>query len=597
MAQFFPREPDEIWPEGATRASNEPELVFRKCLEAALAERSSWQVIQNLVVQSPDRVGMREIDFLVIDPERGMIVIEVKGGDYRYAPEHGWHRVVRDEPRPDKPGAPKQALGAMYSLVNMIASRAIHDRSRPPYLHGWLVALVDSEIKQSTLPTEAQGHVLDTKHCRDPARLLADIEDLFGALQSYFPHVVCGEDSCVPELVQRILLPSMQARFAVRDEIRNTRVIENELLRPVRMLLDAADGIDRLMVRGHPGTGKTYAALYRASCDVSAGMRTLVLCFNVPLAASLTARLGAKPVRATTTPDEIRERQCVTARVFALAESAARHAEPPVKLPPQDEGQAYYEALLEVLERSARAGVFGKFDSIVIDEGQDFTPAMLRALDALAGDCRRVAFFHDPNQSLYASTPAAELEARFGQPLVLRENLRNSATITEFLRSLAPERLADLTTPPSVRGGQPVVVWEFPHGDTAGQIAAVERIVRHLVDGEDVRPQDIAIISPFTFHRSAFAGVETVAGMPLLSLESAAKRGPDEAPCIRYETLHRFKGLESPVVILNDVAGSGRNVAYEAILTACSRAQHALFVLRSSDYAGGAPLPVQGELP
>ena len=81
MAEFFPAEPDEIWPEGAARPANEPELVFRKCLEAALAD-TPWIVIQNLVVQAPDRVGSREIDFLVIDPERGMVVIEVKGGNY-----------------------------------------------------------------------------------------------------------------------------------------------------------------------------------------------------------------------------------------------------------------------------------------------------------------------------------------------------------------------------------------------------------------------------------------------------------------------------------------------------------------------------------
>ena len=105
MAEFFPRVPDELWPDGATRASNQPELVFRALLEEALAD-TSWTVIQNLLVQDPDRVGTREIDFLVIDPTRGMIVIEVKGGDYRFSAEHGWHRVVRDEIRIDHRGAP-----------------------------------------------------------------------------------------------------------------------------------------------------------------------------------------------------------------------------------------------------------------------------------------------------------------------------------------------------------------------------------------------------------------------------------------------------------------------------------------------------------
>ena len=249
------------------------------------------------------------------------------------------------------------------------------------------------------------------------------------------------------------------------------------------------------------------------------------------------------------------------------------------------------------LEESAARGELGRFDSIVVDEGQDFSQPMLRALDALMAGGARVAFFADENQRLYASTPRTELVARFGQPLVLRENLRNSGSITAFLRDLDPERLPGLHAPPSARGGQPVVVWEYPQGDDAAQVKAIERIVRHLHIGEDVRLEDIAILSPFRLERTCLAKAETLAGIPVLPLEKAVRRGPDEVPCLRWETLHRFKGLEAPVVILHDVSGSGPNVEYEPILTACSRAQHALFVLRSSSYAGSARLPVQGELP
>jgi hypothetical protein len=602
MAEFHPQEPEELWRDGDTRPSNETELLFRKTLEIALADKP-WIVIQNLVVQAFDRVGSREIDFLVIDPRRGMVVIEVKGGDYQFSPRFGWHRPTDD---PDDPevftrGAPKQASTAMFHLVNYIAARLLHDASRPPYLHGWLVALPDAEIKQSTLPPEAQGHVIDAKHCRDPQRLAADIDDLLGALELKFGSVVCGEDSCMGEITRQHILPSMQVRFAVRDDIRHARTIENDAMRPVRLVMDAAHEMDRLLVRGHPGTGKTFATLHRASRDLREGKRVLVLCFNIPLAASLTARLRAQPVRAETPPGEIRERQCVVARIFALAENAARHASPSPALPPASDGPAYYAALLGELAAAARAGAFGRFDSVIVDEGQDFSPAMLDALDALAGfGCEgktRLALFHDPDQRLYDGASERELCARFGQPLVLRENLRNSRTITEFLRTLDPARLGGLTAPPSVRRGQPVVVWEYAHGDTAAQLQAIERIVQHLTEAEDVADNDIALLSPFTYARSSLAGVQNIRGLPILSLEAAARRGPDAPPCLRHETLHRFKGLEAPAVILHDVAGGGRNVSFEAILTACSRAQHALYVLRSSNYAGGAALPVQGELP
>jgi hypothetical protein len=83
----------------------------------------------------------------------------------------------------------------------------------------------------------------------------------------------------------------------------------------------------------------------------------------------------------------------------------------------------------------------------------------------------------------------------------------------------------------------------------------------------------------------------------LVSLAESFVLKESDPPAIRWETLHRFKGLEAPAVILHDVRGGAENVSYGAILTACSRAQHALYILRSTDYAGPAALPVQGELP
>ncbi len=609
MAEFFPRVPDELWLEGSTRASNEPELVFRALLHEALAD-APWIVIQNLVVQDPDRVGTREIDFLVIDPTRGMIVIEVKGGDYRFNAEHGWHRVVRDEIRVDSRGAPKQAIGSMYALVRAMSKHAMHDAKKSPYLHGWLVALVDAEVvaepartrartnddaPEAALPLEIREHILDAAKCRNPLVLRGEIEDLFEALARRFPDVRLGADSCVAQLVARFLLPSTRTQLGVRDEIGNARLVESDLLRSVRSIMNAAHGIDRVSIDGYPGTGKTYAALYRARRDLAQQRRTLVLCFNIPLAAALTARLHARPVRNDTPLDEIRARACVVARFYALA-AAAAHGRG--ALPADENTPAYFDALLIELERAARAGDFGTFDSIIVDEGQDFSPAMMRVLDALSANPRtRVAFFYDRNQVLYEATPDAALRERFGQPLQLRENLRNSVTISEFLKSLNPARMDELSSPPSMRVGQTVVVAEYPHGDIAAQRDAIERIVRHLIDAEDVQAEDIALISPFKYERTLLAGWDEIAGIPLLPLERAVRRDDTDPPCLRHETLHRFKGLEAAVVILHDVAGASANVEYEAILTACSRAQHALYVLRSDNYAGGAKLPVQGSLP
>ena len=594
MATFFPSVPYEIRGEGDERASNEPELVMRKCLEGALADKP-WIVIQNLLVQDPDAVGTRELDFVVIDPDRGLLIIEVKGGDFRYSPEHGWYRDVRGAVRTHEREAPQQAISAMYALVRALASYGSHDERYPPYLHGWFLALVDSHVDFNTVPLSVRNHLIGASQCRNPAKLRRDLEEMFEALSAKYPEVPQGTRSPMRRIVERHIVPTMRSALYVRDEIMNARVIEHDVMRPVRGIVDATYRLDRVQIEGFAGTGKTYAALYRARREMSEGRRTLVTCFNEPLATVLGRACRARPVDNTTPLRAIRADGVVVANLHALAESVANSLgrTPPSSLAPNDR----YAAMITTLAEAARAGQLGSFDSIVIDEGQDFTPAMLDALDALAGPHARIAFFHDPNQAIYHRADLAEIERRFGRPLVLRENLRNSVSITAFLRSLDPARLEGIEAPPSVREGQPVVVAEFAPDDVVGQRKAVTRIIKHLVDAEGVRPEDVMILSPFRRDRGCLAGEDKIAGFMLVNLADSFSLNDDDPPAIRWETLHRFKGLEAPAVILHDVRGNAENVSYEAILTACSRAQHALYILRSTDYAGTAALPVQGELP
>jgi len=502
---------------------------------------------------------------------------------------------VRDEIRTFDRDAPSQAISAMHALVRALAHYGSHDEKRPPYLHGWFLALVDAHVEYESIPISARKHILSANHCRNPHKLCTELEEMFEALARRFPEVPVGQGSPMKRIVSRHILPTMKSALYVSDEISNARVVEHDVMRPVRGIVDATHRMDRVQIEGYAGTGKTYAALHRARTELALGRRTLVTCFNEPLAAVIGRGLGARPVAPGTPLRQLRADRCVVANLHGLAAAAANGTgrTPPADLPLGER----YALLVTALAQAASDGSLGAFDSIVVDEGQDFEPAMLDAVETMAGGRARMAIFHDPHQAIYRAADTAEFERRFGKPLVLRENLRNSVSITRFLRSLDPKRLSDLEAPPSVREGQEVVVAEFAPDDIAGQRDAIRRIVRHLVDGEGVRPEDVVLLSPFKQERGVMAGQQLVAGIPLVPLADALGRAHDEPPCLRWETLHRFKGLEAPAVILHDVRGGAENVSYEAILTACSRAQHALFVLRTTDYAGGAALPVQGTLP
>jgi two-component system OmpR family response regulator len=234
MATFFPSVPYEIRGEGEERASNEPELAMRKCLEDALADRP-WIVVQNLLVQDPDKVGTRELDFVVIDPDRGLVTIEVKGGQCGFDASHGWHRVVRDERRALDRDASSQAISSTRALVRALAYHGSHDDRHPPYLHGWFLALVDTHVDFNTIPLSARHHVIGATQCRNPAKLLRDLEDMFSALAAKYPEVPVGAAS------------PMRIRL-VEDDAEVARFVKKGLQEAGHTVEHAANGRDGLFL-------------------------------------------------------------------------------------------------------------------------------------------------------------------------------------------------------------------------------------------------------------------------------------------------------------------------------------------------------------
>ena len=84
-------------------------------------------------------------------------------------------------------------------------------------------------------------------------------------------------------------------------------------------------------------------------------------------------------------------------------------------------------------------------------------------------------------------------------------------------------------------------------------IAAVEALIRRLVD-QDMRPQDIALLSTRRWENSLLTGMSRLAGRQLVdpSNEAALISGS-----LLYTTMHAFKGLEREAVIAIDMGEIG----------------------------------------
>jgi len=205
-----------------------------------------------------------------------------------------------------------------------------------------------------------------------------------------------------------------------------------------------------------------------------------------------------------------------------------------------------------------------RFDALVIDEGQDFNSAWWLPMQECLKDPNDGTFyiFFDDNQVIYSQ----DLEFPFREPIFsLLENCRNTKAIhkqvTRFYRGDGhPEAIGP-------EGEQP----EFIVAED--ELRAVRDAVKRLVHTHHIRPTDIVILTPLSLERS-FLREGDMIGNIRLSWERTGDVG--RVFCC---TIHSFKGLESPVVILCELSGLHPRTQNEMLYVGMSRARHHLVAI------------------
>ena len=237
-------------------------------------------------------------------------------------------------------------------------------------------------------------------------------------------------------------------------------------------------------------------------------------------------------------------------------------------------------ALEALLGRSSRGQTF---DVLIVDEAQDIlSSAYLDVLDlTLRGglDGGRWIMFGDfERQSLYGRSdsmrPMSALEERSLAPAKfnLTANCRNTPRIAALVTAVGglDSGWARVLRPDN--GIEPK--WYF-HRTLQEQAEHLDSLL-DLIVSEGYAHSEIAVLSPRA-HRSA---AQTLTGKWASRMRPAAAAGRRK---VRHTTVHAFKGLESPVVIVTDIGRVDRPSDEALLYTAMTRATEHLAVLAHED--------------
>jgi hypothetical protein len=492
-----------------------------------------------------------EADFVLAHPELGVLVIEAKGGAIEYDPSmrrwtqtgHGGTHRLDEDPF-------HQAKDEMHSLVRILEGQPGWERWRPSY--GFGVAFPD-------------GRYAYDAHPGAPAAVAIDHDDL-GRLQERVVEVMRhwfrpgrrfgaeGMDALGLALGYRVeIRVPLRLRFDEEDK----KIVE--LTDDQAWVLAFVANRARAAVTGPAGSGKTLLALQIAKRLAAKGHRTLLTCFN--------RRLG----------DHLRE---VAGGVADLDVEHFHHLcvrmakEAGLALPAEivEPGSPYFEHQLPDVLADAGARLGPRYDAIVVDEGQDFREWWWPALLSLHRDPDDglLFVFADDNQNLYrgGKLPIGD-ELRIGP---IAQNLRNTKEIGAFISIFYEGE-----EKPTVKGpaGRPVEILGYE--DDEGLARLLGTVLRNLVEEEQVPMEDIAVLTPSGSGKSRLRARGEVGGYRLS--ESV------EPGTILATSVHAFKGLERPVVILAELGDKHQEDLRQYLYVGGSRARNHLIVLAAEPIA------------
>ena len=459
-----------------------------------------WYVMPDVgILGSQDR----QMDIVVAHERDGVAVIEVKG--HRAQLDQG---VWCSNGQPLNPQPLAQAKNNAYELRSRL--RAAHPSlERVNVEYG--VVFPNAKELIGHLPPDAN---------RAQLLLAGDLEDPMSALDRLMT-LRWGTDLGVDGLraVVETLRPDAQLVFDPEARARLARLRLNEVCAIQVQALETLDANRRVMVTGGAGSGKTRLAMAWARRASQRGERVLLTCYNDPLAAAVWERFG---------DDELVTVDSYFEVAFQL------EGMPSLEVPQEADGTWWDTVAVGHLQRHW-GDITQRFDTIIVDEAQDFSPAWLPQLQQLLDPDgpRRMMMVADELQTIYSrgfSLPSAD-DGWVRCELV--SNCRNTSQIASMLRQF-------LGGPPAPIGGpESISVRWIPADDLASATEGVGDEIDRVLDDEDRDPERILVA---TVKRSVRDHLRTALGF--VSWEESDERS------IACETVHRAKGLEFDHVIL-----------------------------------------------
>lgn len=550
--------------------SNESSSGEKKIFEKLKKLPDEYIVIHSLKMLKHIQKVEGEIDFLIICP-KGILCIEVKGG--RVERREGiWIFKDRYGNENTKVEGPyEQVAKNMYSLIEHLKDRLKNSKINVSNIQfAYAVAFPDIEFDRQEIDIE--GRITIDIEKLENNKIKAIIDDVYKYQADKFfekyNKTRNGLNSSDISKITTILRGDFGYSQNLSAELKETEKLLIKLTEEQKKILEAMEENKRILIKGTGGTGKT-VLLYEQTLKLAAlGKKVILICYNKVLSKYLNRRLIKE--------DEEIKKNIKIVNLHAYMLEQVRKVDKEYIIENTDE---FFENKLpqDFIRTNSE-----KYEVMLLDEAQDLLRIQyIECLEnILIGGLKNGNWYMalDEKQNIY-NTELEELLA------IIEEDIRPVITkLTKNCRNTMQISTINIKITGIVQSVNNEVIGEdveiIKYSDEISQKNAIRKVIRRLkMNG--IKNNEITILSKHSYEDSIFKGDNFL--RDIAKVKKIIEYTEEKDDCIKFSTIHSFKGLESKIIILCDVDKTDDIASQILNYVAISRAKLLLYILCSKD--------------
>ena len=508
MAQIFPSDIEAAKASGESPAELDTLIALRDGLsdDYLVYHGVHWSVSE------PRRTKFGEIDFVIVNNEGDLLVIEQKNGPIIEGPQ-GLEKVYFGGRRKPVHSQVQRNLGNLRTKFSRSMKRA------PNLKVDYMIYCPDHRVVDLNAAGIDRARTVDagTRHLL-PQRI----------------EKVLGDGKKRNKLLRRKLHDFLLNGFYIAPDLNafktRQRTVYTQLLAGLSEVIDSLEFTPfRLRVVGTAGSGKTQVTMRFCEQALERGEKPLLLCFNRPLADKL-AELAPKGVTVNT--------------YYGFCKEMAEQLGVEIDFSEAEE-PGFWRNVQEQLLAATLAGA-PKWDCLVVDEGQDFKADWYDILQMFVTEDSTQLWLEDPLQNLRGTDPI-DLPGF----VTYREtaNFRTPISIASFIKGTLESEFEQRNLLPGLGVGV------YDYEESSELPAKLEHRIKKLAEA-GFGPDDIAIVSCRGTKSTALKDVDRIGKHELRKFTGEYDSNNEQIYTdgkLVFDTIFRFKGQQAPAVILVDL--------------------------------------------